>query len=150
MPLSNNSENIHCPDGQVPHHGDCKRRMLPVLDALDILGGKWKLHIIAALLWDARRFGDLQKAMPGITAKMLSKELKELEVNLLVKRTVYDTMPVKVEYELTEAGHTLREVIDALSAWGTLHRERILHPEAAAPTEKGNLAVHKKPAPVLV
>ena len=64
---------------------------------------------------------------------MLSKELKDLEVNGLVKRTVYDTTPVSVEYSVTEYGHSLNPVIFALRDWGLKHRERILHPENATP-----------------
>lgn len=67
----------------------------------------------------------MEREIEGITAKMLSKELKELEVNELVKRTVYDTMPVTVEYELTEYGKSLKKVIHALKVWGAEHRERI-------------------------
>jgi DNA-binding HxlR family transcriptional regulator len=62
----------------------------------------------------------------GITDKMLSKELRELEMNELVKRTVYDTVPVTVEYSMTSYGETLEKLIDELQAWGTLHRKRIL------------------------
>lgn len=62
----------------------------------------------------------------GIAAKMLSKELQELELNGLVKRTVLDTKPVTVEYELTEYGHSLRPIINEMATWGKLHRDRIM------------------------
>jgi DNA-binding HxlR family transcriptional regulator len=68
----------------------------------------------------------MQRQIVGITAKMLSKELKELEVNQLVKRTVYDSLPVTVEYSLTPYGRTLKKVIVELESWGRKHRDRIM------------------------
>jgi DNA-binding HxlR family transcriptional regulator len=103
----------------------CEKMLLPVRDALDILSGKWKLPIIIALSFDARRFKEMEREIHGITARMLSKELKELEMNQLVKRTVYDTIPVSVEYTLTPYGKSLKKVIGALHEWGIQHRKRI-------------------------
>ena len=68
----------------------------------------------------------MQREIPNITAKMLSKELKDLEVNQLVKRTVYDTVPVTVEYSLTKYGKSLQSVLKELGKWGTQHRKRII------------------------
>ena len=68
----------------------------------------------------------MEREIPRITARMLSKELKELEINQLVKRTVYDTTPVTVEYELTPYGNSLKEVIEVLAKWGVKHRSRII------------------------
>lgn len=80
---------------QAPHSShECRIKMLPVKDALDILSGKWKLQIILALSFNKKRFNQLVRDIPGITAKVLSKELKDLEINELVSRTVYDTQPV--------------------------------------------------------
>lgn len=104
----------------------CTVYILPVRDALDILNGKWKLPIIMALTFGTKRFKELQRDIAGITARMLSKELKDLEINELVKRTVFDTMPVSVEYSLTPYGHTLKKVIDELGKWGARHRVRIM------------------------
>jgi DNA-binding HxlR family transcriptional regulator len=101
-------------------------QILPVRDALDILSGKWKLPIIISLTFGHKRFRQISKEVPGITDRMLSKELKELEMNQLVKRTVYDTMPVTVEYEMTPYGQTLKKVIRELGIWGAAHRERIM------------------------
>ncbi|MFC5269842.1 winged helix-turn-helix transcriptional regulator [Adhaeribacter terreus] len=112
------------------HKSDlCINHILPIRDALDIISGKWKIPIISALCIHKRRFKELHRDVPGITAKMLSKELKDLEVNGLVKRTVYDTTPVSVEYAVTEYGHSLNPVIFALRDWGLKHRERMLHNE---------------------
>lgn len=111
-----------------PQHDNaeqCTRMLLPVKDALDILGGKWKIQIIISLMFGRKRFKQMQREIPGITAKMLSKELKELEINELASRHVYDTKPVSVEYELTPYGKTLRHVIGGLHEWGMKHRKRI-------------------------
>ena len=105
---------------------ECKSRMMPVQDALDVLHGKWKLLILMSLSFGPRRFKEIQREVEGITAKMLSKELKDLEINELIKRTVYDTVPVAVEYATTPYGHSLRRVIDELHTWGEQHRKRVM------------------------
>ncbi len=91
-----------------------------------MLYGKWKLPIIIALSGGPKRFRELQRLVAGITAKVLSKELKELEMNEFVIRHVYATTPVTIEYELTEYSQTLNPVIEALRDWGVQHRERII------------------------
>jgi DNA-binding HxlR family transcriptional regulator len=113
-------------NGSSSEHSECKKNLLPVKDALDILSGKWKLPIIVALTFDNKRFKEMQREIEGITPKMLSKELKELEVNQLVKRTVFDTLPVTVEYSLTTYGKSLHKVIEELRTWGLQHRKRLL------------------------
>lgn len=100
--------------------------ILPVRDALEILSGKWKLPIIIALSFGNKRFSEMAKEIPKITDKMLSKELRDLEANELVKRTVYDTVPVVVEYSMTEYGQSLEKVIMELRDWGIQHRKRII------------------------
>ena len=107
-------------------HTQCNQYVLPVRDTLDILSGKWKLPIIGTLMMGNKRFKEMEREIPKITARMLSKELKELEMNQLVKRTVYDTIPVSVEYELTPYGASLKEVLIVLGNWGIKHRSRIL------------------------
>ncbi len=104
---------------------ECAKNLLPVRDALDMLSGKWKIPIIIALTYGNCRFKELHRQI-GITPKMLSKELKELEMHQLVKRTVYDSIPVSVTYELTPYATSLRPVIDALKKWGTEHRNRLM------------------------
>lgn len=108
------------------HHKECSSSILAVRDALDILSGKWKLPIIISLMYGDKRFKEMERDIEGITAKMLSKELKDLEINQLVRRTVYDTMPVTVEYSLTDYGKTLQKVIGELYEWGAQHRKKIL------------------------
>jgi DNA-binding HxlR family transcriptional regulator len=112
---------------ETPHsQGECSKHMLPVRDALEMLSGKWKIPIIIALSFGNYRFKELHRQI-GITPKMLSKELKELEMHQLVKRTVYDTTPVTVEYALTPYADSLQKVIHALKEWGTEHRKRLMN-----------------------
>ena len=106
---------------------ECSRMLLPVKDALDVLNGKWKLPIIISLTFGSKRFKQIQREIPGITSKMLSKELKELEMNELAVRHVYDTVPVSIVYELTPYGKTLRPLIGELHNWGAKHRKRIIN-----------------------
>lgn len=112
-----------------PHHANadaCTKMLLPIKDALEILGGKWKIQIIVSLSFGRKRFKQMQREIPGITAKMLTKELRDLEMNELAVRYVYDTTPVSVEYELTPYGRSLRPVIGELHDWGAKHRKRII------------------------
>ena len=107
------------------NHSECQSMIRPVNDALDVLNGKWKLPIIIALSFGNKRFSEMSKEIPKITDRMLSKELRDMEMNNLVKRTVYDSIPVVVEYSLTEYGHSLDTVINELRKWGMEHRKRI-------------------------
>lgn len=106
---------------------ECTAFIRPVRDVIDIIGGKWKLPILIALAFGNKRFNELEKAVEGITPKMLSKELRDLEMNHLVQRTVYDTIPVAVEYSLTPYGKTLDTVIASLRDWGKIHRNKIFN-----------------------
>ncbi|MGB3065603.1 winged helix-turn-helix transcriptional regulator [Sphingobacterium thalpophilum] len=103
-----------------------KKQVMAVHDAMDVLNGKWKISILSAVCYyNKRRFSDILNDVSGISNRMLSKELKELEMNQLVKRTVMDTHPVTVVYQLTEYGNTLRKIIDNLAEWGREHRKVI-------------------------
>lgn len=104
---------------------ECKSSLTAVGDALYVIGGKWKLRVIIALGDGNKRFNELQRSVEGISARVLSSELKELELNGFVKRTVYTQTPVVVEYELTPYSATLKEVLQALNNWGTQHRNKI-------------------------
>lgn len=104
----------------------CNAMLVPVRDALEVLNGKWKLPIIIALSFGTKRFKQISKEVHGITDKMLSKELKELEMNQLIKRDVYDSFPPTVEYSITSHGKSLQKVIKELRAWGLTHREKIM------------------------
>lgn len=98
--------------------------VLAVNDTLNVISGKWKLPIIASLLYGKNRFKDLQENIGKITPRMLSKELKELELNGVVERKVFDSRPVRVEYELTESGKQIFSVMDAMIEWGIAHRQK--------------------------
>lgn len=111
--------------GAPKNHTECMSALVPVQDALYVLNGKWKLPVIIALRHGLKRFGEIQKEVKGIAAKVLSHELKELELNDFVERVVYDTTPVTVEYLVTDYTDTLDEVIMALRDWGTMHRTKI-------------------------
>ena len=104
----------------------CKVKLRAVQDTLDILKGKWKISIISSLSFGKRRFMELQREVEGIGAKMLSKELQELEINGLVSRKVCDTKPITVEYELSDYGKTLQSIINEMIDWGLNHRSNII------------------------
>jgi len=110
----------------------CTGALLAIRDTMELLSGKWKIQIIGTLLMnDKLRFMDLMRAVEGIGAKMLSKELQELEINQLVKRTVCDTKPITVEYEITEYGKTLEKVIFEIGNWGLEHRKKLFQTSEA-------------------
>ena len=110
---------------ETPSPEACQSALGAVQDALYVLNGKWKLPIIIALSEGHKRFGEIQKNVAGIAPKVLSSELKNLELNGLIIRKVYNEFPVLVEYELTEYSNTLENVILALKDWGLRHREKI-------------------------
>lgn len=102
----------------------CPRKFILALnDTLNVISGKWKLPIIAALFYQKNRFKDLQENIEKITPRMLSKELKELEINGIVERKIYNQTPVLIEYKLTESGKNIIDVIDAMINWGLTHRK---------------------------
>ncbi|MBW8683357.1 winged helix-turn-helix transcriptional regulator [Chitinophaga rhizophila] len=104
-----------------------KKEMRAVQDSMDVLSGKWKISILSSICYyNKRRFSDILEDIEGISNKMLSKELKELELNKLVKRSVLDTQPVTVQYELTKHGLTLKTIIEHLTEWGIQHRKEII------------------------
>jgi DNA-binding HxlR family transcriptional regulator len=104
---------------------ECTSRLDAIGDAMYAIGGKWKLRIVIALMEGPKRFNDVQRLVKGISAKVLSSELKDLELNGFIKRKVYPGTPVAVEYEITEYSLTLSTVLDALSQWGMMHREKV-------------------------
>jgi DNA-binding HxlR family transcriptional regulator len=91
----------------------------PITATLSVLGGKWTPLVLWELRDETLRFGELQRRIPGITKKMLSQRLQELEDDGVVHREAYAEVPPRVEYSLTEFGETLRPVLDAMCEWGT-------------------------------
>lgn len=125
------TQQVGCPGiAEANRPTECARHLLPAIDVMELLGGKWKFPIVLGLLYGGKtRFKQLQKSIPGITGKVLSSDLKDLEQNGILTRTVYDTSPITVEYELTPYGETLEKLILELRAWGVNHRQRILADE---------------------
>ena len=93
----------------------------PVEAALEVIGGKWKGVTLFHLLDGVKRFNELQRDVGNVTQRMLTNQLRELEADDLIERTVYPQVPPKVEYSLTARGRTLQPVLIALKAWGTEH-----------------------------
>jgi DNA-binding HxlR family transcriptional regulator len=94
-------------------------------DTIYVIGGKWKLPIINSICNGNKRFREIERSIPGITTRMLSRELKEMEMNKLIKRTVYAGPPVLVEYESTEYCKSFGKIILAMIQWGKEHRKYI-------------------------
>jgi DNA-binding HxlR family transcriptional regulator len=102
---------------------ECAEKIQAMEDALYVIGGKWKLKVIIALSNGSKRFNEIQRKVTGITPRVLSGELKDLEVNGFLKRTVdVNATPIIVEYELTSYTHSLKEVVESLIKWGKMHR----------------------------
>ncbi|WP_419870195.1 winged helix-turn-helix transcriptional regulator [Chryseobacterium sp. CT-SW4] len=117
------------------HDEACIKARLAIRDTLDIVGGKWKLVLISILTSEGKkRFRELSREA-GISPRILSKELQELEMNGLVNRKVLDTKPISVEYSLTPYSETLSEVIEALHKWGVQHRKKVIENELTAEAE---------------
>ena len=102
---------------------DQSEELRALQDTLYFIGGKWRLPIVNSICNGNRRFREIERSIPGITTRMLSKELKEMEMNKLVKRTVYDESPVLVEYEPTEYCRSFGKIIMEMINWGREHRK---------------------------
>lgn len=95
----------------------------PVEITMDLIGDKWKVLIIRDLLTGTKRFGELKKSLNGITQKVLTNNLRQMENSGLVKRKVYPEVPPRVEYSLTETGYSLKPILDSMVAWGENYRK---------------------------
>lgn len=109
--MRNRKKGYGCPEG------------CPVEGTLDVIGGKWKGVILFYLLDGKKRFNEFSRLMPGITKRMLSLQLRELEEDGIVHREVYPEIPPKVEYSLTEFGRTLEPIISLMNEWGKNYKE---------------------------
>lgn len=107
--------------------------------ALDVIGGKWKPLILWRLGDNVMRFGELQRSLPGVNAKMLTKQLRELENDGVIKRTLYPEVPPRVEYSITEFGRTLIPILEALCSWGEtyLQNGNVPVPKCSGKDKKG-------------
>ncbi|MBE9599812.1 helix-turn-helix domain-containing protein [Pedobacter sp. MC2016-24] len=105
----------------------CGKMLRGIRDAKDVLNGKWKTFIIGTLMYKgSMHFMQLMREIEGIAPRMLSKELQELELHQLIKRTVLDTKPIKVQYEITKHGMSLQTVLNAIADWGLHHRREMI------------------------
>ncbi|MBS0027344.1 winged helix-turn-helix transcriptional regulator [Chitinophaga sp. 22321] len=109
----------------LPRNEECAAALKNVLDALSVINGRWKLALLLCLMQSSKRFNEIQHEIPGISSRILAKELKDLELNYFIRRNVYPTTPVTIIYEATEYSRTLKKVLGELGAWGGLHREKI-------------------------
>lgn len=110
-------------------HNDCISTIKPVRDTLDVINGKWKLPIIISIGVGNERFTDIQESIPGITPKVLAKELKDLEQHQIISRLVIDEYPVKISYQLEQYADTLTPLIYAMKDWGINHKKKVFHSE---------------------
>ncbi|MGG3888022.1 winged helix-turn-helix transcriptional regulator [Metabacillus fastidiosus] len=99
----------------------------PVTNTLEIIGGKWKGVILYYLTSGPKRFNELRRLVPSITTRMLTLQLRELEKNGIVHREIYQQIPPKVEYSLTDFGLTLNPIIFSLRDWGELYKNEIMN-----------------------
>jgi DNA-binding HxlR family transcriptional regulator len=97
----------------------------PVATTLNLLSNKWKILVIRELLNDTQRYGELKRNIEGISEKMLSQSLKEMENDKLITRKVYAEVPPKVEYSLSEIGITLKPIIDSMKLWGIEYQDTL-------------------------
>ena len=109
---------------------ECGLTILAIQDVMDLLSGKWKVSIIACLCFKKMRYSELLREVKGISGKMLSRELKELEMHQLITRNVLDTQPVTVEYQITDYGATLKNLTATIAEWGMTHRKRVMGKDA--------------------
>lgn len=106
----------------------CKQELTAMRDSLEILGGKWKLMLLRYLnnrLEEKNTFKKIQREIEGLSAKMLAKELKDLELNLLISRSVINTKPITVEYAISNYGRNVLPLAENLVQWGLDHRAKI-------------------------
>ncbi|HLS95719.1 HxlR family transcriptional regulator [Sphingobacterium allocomposti] len=106
--------------------GDCAKKLRAIDDTMYILSGKWKMPIIARLCYGSMRYSELLKSIAGISGKMLSRELKELETNNLIEKEVWRSESMSVRYRLSEHGQTLKILTDSIADWGINHRMQIM------------------------
>ena len=106
-------------------HKECLATLAPVKDALDVISGKWKILILISIWEGNTHFREIERSIPKLSTKVLAKELKDLEANRLITRTIVDDYPVRTEYKITEHAKSLQKVIEELRNWGLTHRKVI-------------------------
>lgn len=98
----------------------------PVAFTVDVIGGKWKSLILFHLMSGTKRFNELRRLIPDVTQRMLTLQLRELETDGVIHREIYREVPPKVEYSLTQLGHSLAPLVSAMREWGAVHEQTIL------------------------
>ncbi|PAM93780.1 hypothetical protein B4N84_16025 [Flavobacterium sp. IR1] len=102
-----------------------KNDIIPIMDALYVINGKWRIPIMITLMEGSKRFGEIQKEIDKITSKVLAHELKEMELNSFVEKKTCDESPLRAEYTLTQYSLLLEPVLSSLRDFGILHRKKI-------------------------
>lgn len=105
---------------------DQREELRALQDTLYFIGGKWRIPIINSLCNGHRRFREIERSIPGITTRMLSKELKDMELNKLLVRKVYPDIPILIEYQPTEYSRTFGKIIQEMICWGREHRKKVV------------------------
>jgi DNA-binding HxlR family transcriptional regulator len=102
-----------------------QEKIRAIQDTMFVIGGKWKLPVVLSIYSGNKRFNDIAASIPKITNRVLSKELKHLEENLLISRTVIDDYPVRIEYSVTDYCLSIGKVVKSMESWGKQHKEKI-------------------------
>lgn len=105
---------------------NCIDQMLPIRDALDVIGGKWKVLILSSIMQGNRRFTEIKRSIPTINSKVLTSELKDMEAHQLINRIVGSGHPGSIQYTATEYAYSLKQVMMELHSWGVSHRKKVL------------------------
>lgn len=100
--------------------------LCPVETTLTLIGSKWKVLILRDLLGGTKRFGELKKSIGGVSQKVLTAQLRDMEASGLLTRRVYAEVPPRVEYTLTDLGQSLRPILEAMSSWGEEYKTKLL------------------------
>ena len=103
----------------------CKSEVGPIMDAIYVLGGKWRIPITIALMEGNIRFSEIQRAVDKITSKVLAHELKEMELNGFVEKKIHGDNPIKIEYELTDYSWSIKPILISLRDFGIIHRDKL-------------------------
>lgn len=121
----NTPENSASNKRQIRFASKCKSEIVPIMDALYIINGKWRIPIILTLMEGNKRFSEIQKEVQKITSKVLTDELKEMELNGFVEKKTNDQSRAKTEYQLTDYSSSLEPIIKSLRDFGMKHRKKI-------------------------
>lgn len=120
-----NEENTINEQSRVERILQCKTEVVPIMDAMYVISGKWRIPITIALMEGNRRFSEIMKEVPKIASKVLAQQLKEMELNGFVEKKIYHESTTRIEYELTEYSWSIKPIILTLRDFGIMHREKL-------------------------